>query len=172
MVTIRGETAAFFVANDIVDAEKKRSVFLSVVGPATYKLLGDLLAPAKPGDKSYDEMVEVVVNHCNPTPSEIVERFKFHTRFRRPGESVATYVSELRSLARFCKFGSSLEDMLRDRIVCGINDDTIQKRLLAEAKLTYTKALDLAQGLEAAARNVKEISCKETATPYTPTRNG
>ena len=75
----------FFVANDIVDAEKKRAVFLSVVGPATYKLLGDLLAPEKPGDKSYAELVEVVTNHCNPTPSEIVERFKFHTRFRRPG---------------------------------------------------------------------------------------
>ena len=66
----------FFVANDIVDAEKKRAVFLSLVGPATYKLLGDLLAPAKPGDKSYDELVEVVMNHCNPTQSEIVERFK------------------------------------------------------------------------------------------------
>ena len=59
------------------------------------------------------------MNHCNQTPSEIVERFKFHTRVRRPGESVATYVSELRSLARFCKFGSSLEDTLRDRIVRG-----------------------------------------------------
>ena len=82
------------------------------------------------------------------------------------------YVSELRSLARFCKFGSSLENMLRDRIVCGINDDTIQKRLLAEAKLTYVRALELAQGVETAARNVKEISCKETASPYTPTRNG
>ena len=59
------------------------------------------------------------MNHCNQTPSEIVERFKFHTRVRRSGESVATYVSELRSLARFCKFGSSLEDTLRDRIVRG-----------------------------------------------------
>ena len=60
------------------------------------------------------------------------------------------YVSELRSLARFCKFGFSLEDMLRDRIVCGVNDDTIRKRLLPEAKLTYTMALELAQGLETA----------------------
>ena len=56
--------------------------------------------------------------------------------------------------------------------MCGINDDTIQKKLLAEAKLTYTKALELAQGLETAAQNVKEISCKETASPNMPTRNG
>ena len=62
--------------------------------------------------------------------------------------------------------------MLRDWIVCGINDDTIQKRLLAEAKLTNTKALELVRGLETAAQNVKKISCKETASLYTPTRNG
>ena len=33
------------MANDIVDAEKKRAVFLSEVGPATYKLLGGQLFP-------------------------------------------------------------------------------------------------------------------------------
>ena len=32
----------FVMANDTVDVEKKRAVFLSVVGPATYKFLGDL----------------------------------------------------------------------------------------------------------------------------------
>ena len=69
----------------------------------------------------------------------------------------------------FCTGG---HPALRHRIVCGINDDNIQKRLLAEAKFTYAKALELAQGLETAARNVKEISYKETASPYTPTRNG
>ena len=47
--------------------------------------------------------------------------------------------------------------MLCDRIVCGINDSAIQKRLLAEPKLTYQKALELARGLETATRNVKEL---------------
>ena len=36
-------------------------------------------------------------------------------------------------------FGDSLEDMIRDRLVCGISEETIQKRLLAESKLTYKK---------------------------------
>ena len=91
MAAVRGETAAFFVANDIVDAEKKRVVFLSVVGPATYKLLGDLLAPAKSGDKSYEELVEVVTHHCNPTPSEIVEKVQVSYKIqetRRIGSDV------------------------------------------------------------------------------------
>ena len=48
----------FLAANGIDAAEKKRSVFLSVVGPKTYNLLGSLLAPAKPGEKSYDELID------------------------------------------------------------------------------------------------------------------
>ena len=44
--------------------------------------------------------------------------------------------------------------MLRDRLVCGVNDQRIQRRLLAEANLTFNKAL---QALEAAVKNAKEL---------------
>ena len=70
------------------------------------------------------------------------------------------YLSELRVLAQWCKFGDTLDDMLRDRLVCGVNEETIQRRLLAESGLTLKKALEIAQGLEAAARNVREIRMK------------
>ena len=47
--------------------------------------------------------------------------------------------------------------MLCDRLVCGINDDAIQRRLLSEQNLTFDKALTTAQGLEAAAKNLHEL---------------
>ena len=75
---------------------------------------------------------------------------------REPGESVATFVSELCSLAEHCNFESILEDMLRDRIVCGTNDRAIQQRLLGEEKLTFAKAMRTAQAMETVARNAKE----------------
>ena len=44
--------------------------------------------------------------------------------------------------------------MIRDRVVCGINEDAIQKRLLAEGDtLTLTKALSLAQAYETAVKD-------------------
>ena len=54
---------------------------------------------------------------------------------------MATFISEIRSLAEFCNYGPNLEEILRDRIVCGISNDTIQRRLLAEPGLTFKKAL-------------------------------
>ena len=70
-------------------------------------------------------------------------------------ESIATFVSQLRSIATDCNFGATLDQMLRDRLVCGVNNAAIQRRLLAEGDLTLAKAMDIAQGLESAATNAQ-----------------
>ena len=44
----------FFAANGIEDADKKKSAILAVIGAPTYKLVRNLVSPAKPGDKTYD----------------------------------------------------------------------------------------------------------------------
>ena len=41
------------LVNGITDGDRKRAVFLSVIGPKAYKLLTSLLAPIKPEEKSY-----------------------------------------------------------------------------------------------------------------------
>ena len=68
---------------------KKQVVFFSVIGPAAYKILRNLLALAKPGEKTYSELVDALSKHAKPTPSEIVERCKFHSRSRRADKNVA-----------------------------------------------------------------------------------
>ena len=86
-----------------------------------------------------------------------MQRYKFHTPFQEPSESVATYVSELRSIVEYCNFDSMLDAMLHDRLVCGIRDNTIQWRLLAESDLNFAKVFEAAQCMEAAAKNAKEL---------------
>ena len=56
-------------------------------------------------------------------------------------------------MAEFCNYGDKLSEMLRDRIVCGINNEAIQKKLLAEKDLTYERAIAIAQGAD---RNMRE----------------
>ena len=115
---------------------QKRAIFLSVIGVSTYKLLSSLLALAKPGEKSHTFLIDKLSKHFTPAPSKIVERFKFHTRFRKPGESITAFVSELCSLAKSCNFRDTMETMLRDHIACGINDTIIQHCLLSEKEWT------------------------------------
>ena len=43
----------FFAANAVEDATRKREIFLSMLGPSTFRLLSNLVAPDDPGDKIY-----------------------------------------------------------------------------------------------------------------------
>ena len=127
----------FFGANGVSDASKKRSVLLSTIGPKAYQTLASLVAPETPGGKTYDELIKLMAEHLSPKPPVIVQRYRFHSRVRQQGESVSVYVTQLKELARKCEFGDALNDMLRDRLVCGINDERVQKRLLVEVNLTF-----------------------------------
>lgn len=92
--------------------------------------------------------------HFELKPSIIAERFQFHKRTQNAGESIASYIAELRRLAARCSFPREyLDDTLRDRFVCGLRSENIQKQLLAEKYLTMTGALEKAQNLETAHRN-------------------
>ena len=55
-------------------------------------------------------------------------------RNRKLGESISQYMAELRRLSQYCEYGDSLESMLRDRLVCGVNHDRTQQT-------TYTKRM-------------------------------
>ena len=147
----------YFIANDIATEAKRRSTLLTVAGPEVYSLACNLVAPNKPGDKSYDDLVALIKNHYSPAPSIIVQRYKFHTRVRKQGESAANFVADLRSIAKYCEFGDVLDDMLRDRLVCGINEPKTQKRLLSEPKLTLKTAFELAQAIETASKDLLDI---------------
>ena len=116
----------YFVANDITTEVKKQAVLLTVCGLETYSLACHLVAPAKPGDKPFEEPVTAIKKHYSPQPSIIIQHFKFHSRYHKQGESIACYIADLRQIAKFCEFKDALNDMLRDRLVCGVNDRAIQ----------------------------------------------
>ena len=95
--------------------------------------------------------------HFQPKPLLIAERFRFYQRSQAVGESVTDYLAELRRLAITCDFDTFLDQALRDRFVCGLTAEAAQKKLLAEANLSMTRALELARGMEVAAHDAKEL---------------
>ncbi len=131
---------------------------LSLMGPKTYGLLRTLVAPEKPKDKTADQIYETLQTHLSPTPLTIAERFRFYKRDQKAGESIADYLEVIKRLAETCDFGDFLAIALRDKFVCGLNNEQIQKRLLTESKLTFQKAQSVAFSMETAARDAHELS--------------
>ncbi|KAJ8033420.1 hypothetical protein HOLleu_23655 [Holothuria leucospilota] len=146
-----------FIGNDTEEPAKKKAIFLSSVGPKTYKLIKTLIAPEKPCAKSFTELVKLVKDHECPRPSAIVQRFKFNNKKQQPGESVSAFVADLKRLAEFCEYGPALEEMLRDRIVCGIADVPTQRRLLGEKDLKFNRALEITLAMETTVKQANDL---------------
>ena len=157
----------YFLANDIAAEAKKRAILLNACGPSTYKLIRILLPADELAAKTYAELVTLVQGYYAPKPSKIMQRFKFNTRTRREGESIAAFVAALREIAEHCEYAATLSEMLRDRIVCGVRHEGIQKRLLAEKELTYKEAYELALSMESAERDTKNIKFENSARTAT-----
>ena len=87
----------------------------------------------------------------------IVQQFHFHRQNQEPGDFVADYNAEMHQLEAPCKFERNLDDALPDRLVCGHQDGSVQHWLLTKSKLTLSKTIELAQGMETADRDKQEM---------------
>lgn len=119
--------------------------------------LRNLPAPEKPSSLSLKIIVETLQKHLSLKPLLIAERFRFHKRNQLEGETASTYITELKKLTLYCEFGASLNDTLRDRLVCGLHSELIQKQLLSEPELTLAKATEIAFAMEVAANETLEL---------------
>ena len=148
----------YFTVNEIKTA-KKVPALLTLLGSKTYNLLRNLTAPEKPSELDYDTIVELLEKQLSPKPSVITQRYRFHTRIQNEGETINDYVAQLRKLAIHCNF-DNLNDTLRDRLVCGIRNTGIQKRLLSESTLPLEKAITISVAMEMAAKDAIELQGK------------
>ncbi len=70
----------------------------------------------------------------------IFERARFNQRNQLSGETMEQYIMELYKLAKSCNYGDMKDEMIRDRLVVGIRDNALSKRLQLDAALTLDKA--------------------------------
>ena len=150
----------YFEANEVAD-DKRVPILLSSIGPTTYSVICDLAAPVNPKTLTMPAIAQLLKDHFEPKRLIIAERFTFHRRNQRPGETMAEYDASLRKLAVTCEFEAYLEEVLRDRFVCGLCSEAIQRRLLSEPKLTLVKDMELAQGMEAADHSSRRLKGQE-----------
>ena len=129
----------FLDANSVAEGQRVATL-LTVIRGTAYKIVRNLVAPTSPKDKTYTELMDALSAHFSPKPLVIAERYHFHKRDQLPGKSIATYIAELRQFARHCNFGTNLDNCLRDRLVCGLSNTHIMKKLPAEKDLDLPKS--------------------------------
>lgn len=148
----------FLSLNRVADDKAKVDMLASFGGADLYKILHSLIQPEKIETKKYDELIELLDKHFTPKHNIVAESFKFNKREQKEGETVAEYIVELKSMAQKCSFGDFLDRALRDRFICGIANEAIQRRLFNDESIeTFDKACQIALTMETTKCNIEII---------------
>ncbi|GBL99711.1 Uncharacterized protein K02A2.6 [Araneus ventricosus] len=107
--------------------------------------------------EKFDDVVEMFTNYCIPRRNVVFERFKFFSCSQQEGQQVDNYLTELKTLASTCDFGDQEEGLIRDRVVLGIRDMSLQERLLRESDLTLKKAAEFLRASEASKHQIESV---------------
>ncbi|XP_063363538.1 uncharacterized protein LOC134652296 [Cydia amplana] len=123
--------------------DKRKQLLLSRIGPAAFKVLVDYYRPVVVTTKSYDDLKKVLNEYYEKKTYVLSERVTFATRHRKAEETITQFILELRSLAGYCEFGTTLDERIRDQLVIGINNSTWQQELIKEHPTNSAKLSDV-----------------------------
>lgn len=142
--------------NKIPD-EDKRDHFITLSGPIIFRELKLLFPNSNLAEVLYTEMLSKLKARLDKTESDLVQRLKFNLRVQQPDESLEDFVLSVKLQVEFCNFENFKQLAIRDRIVAGIRDKSLQQRLLNEENLTLETAEKLIATWEIAKNNAKNM---------------
>lgn len=155
-----------FASAHSVSNERKAQIFLTNQSPATYKLLSNSASQETPpksiNDLTMDEIENYMKHQYDPKRFIVRERFKFWSDMqRKPGETVLELAARIRHAAVTCDFSAienPLDEALRTRFICSINNEAVLKALfkVKDNDLTFSRAVEIAIETEDAAKVAKE----------------
>ena len=104
-----------------------------------------------------DSLMEALSNFFEPQKNTIFERYLFNTTNQGENENIDQYLNRLRKLAATCDYGTLTNQLIRDRLVIGIGDAAVRRRLLREKKLTLESAVDIVRASERSKNQFKQM---------------
>ena len=136
----------------------KVKLFSCLVGESGRELLDTLMGATAKDAWTMDDILNTFDEHYNPGANETLERYRFFTKSQGVSETIDSYVTELKALARTCNFGALRDSLIRDRIVCGGSHNTgMRERLLRQKNMTLDTCVQLCRAAELPRENVKAI---------------
>lgn len=123
----------------------------------------DLCAPFKPSEKKLSDLIELLQAHFVPKTNFIAEGYKCNSRNQREGESISEYMASLTKLTSSCKFGTFLNNPLRDWFVSRVKSPELRDRMLNAAQvneLMLAVAYDMGLSYEVTRQNAQQWSQK------------
>ncbi|UYV80838.1 K02A2.6-like [Cordylochernes scorpioides] len=99
--------------------------------------------------KNLDKVIEAFDNHFIGKRNVVYERALFGLRSQRPEETIEEFVTVLHRISEHCEYANLREELIRDRLVLGVEDKKLSEKLMLNKNLTLAKAVEIARQWEA-----------------------
>ena len=129
---------------------------------------GDNIVQAAENREDPETLIRKFREHCNPQKHVMVERHIFNSRTQKSGESAEAFISDLRKLASTCEYGALTNDLIRDRLLCGCNNEEVKTQMLKEGDLPLERALEILVIDELATQRKTQLGGKEEVHAVRP----
>ena len=139
------------------DDSTKIAILLNLLGDEGVSIFNTFKFDDETNSKKFDKVIDKFKEHCVPRKNVVFERYKFFSCTQLEGQTVDVYLTQLKTLASSCEFGEQEDSLIRDRIVLGLHDKSLQERLLREPQLSLQKATDFVRASEASREQIKTI---------------
>lgn len=146
----------FLVANKVDADDKVQVAYLQL---ALDQASVDLISVEE--NDSVELLLKKLEEALLPKENIILTQFKFFQRQQNEGEPVDAFIAELKTLIKECGFADQEENILKVRIVLGINDVRLQERLLRYPDLKLSEVINHCRATEQAAIGLEVFTKKQ-----------
>lgn len=138
------------------DGEVQVSSLIYAMGSEAENIFKSFTFEEMGEEEDFDTVLAKYDEYFFPKRNVIHERACFYQRSQRPGEKAEMFIRALYEMSEHCDFGAYREEHIRDRIVVGILDKELSRRLQLESRLTLADTVQTVRQSEEVALQVHQ----------------
>ena len=159
----------------------KTSLLLNAAGRSAIEIYNSFEYSEEEDKEDYNVVVKKFEEYCRGKINLPYLRYMFNSRNQHEGENIELYIRELRKLAINCEYDKLKDSLIRDRIVCGVRDNDLRKKMLQQTSLDLTLAIEMAKAHESSMKqsemlggnyNFKEVESIRSKNGFSQSSKG
>lgn len=156
---------------DKKNGDVRVATFITCIGLDALDIHNNLPYEREDDRKDMTKVLSLWSEYCVGKTNIIYERYQFNNCVQGSDE-FDVFVVKLRTLVKSCNYGSLENDLLRDRIVCGVTDVGLRKKLLQESGMTLDRCIQICKAHSATQAQMQAMSaCSGTVAYVKPKKS-
>ena len=156
--------------SDLTNEARKKAILITAIGEDANAAITNFQEQEK---DTYEHLKVKLQEYYETKKNDTMHRHEFYTMYQEENEELDDFVNRLKKQALKCNFKVECrpataneaavnhdltDDFIKDRIIVGIHDQSMKRRLMREKNLTLTNAINLAKATEAANKQIRQLT--------------